>query len=141
MSFYQPRFFFTVIVRRVFPNVLRDLTKSVLRHNLTIREFGFGKLSSTTKLLNSYTVLRVSWELAVCIHGTIFSAAQHVRFVRRMLHNISTEYIKGCSRNRGSVPALSAGAYTTTLYVMVDIVKGCGRAHPTLTSLGQIFLS
>ncbi len=26
---------------------------------------------------------------------------------------------------------LSAGAYTTTLYVMVDIVKGGGRAPPT----------
>jgi hypothetical protein len=27
---------------------------------------------------------------------------------------------------------LSAGAYTTTLYVMVDIVKGGGRAPPPL---------
>ncbi len=40
----------------------------------------------------------------------------------------TTEYIQGQSRNRGSVSALSAGAYTTTLYVMVDIVKRGGRA-------------
>jgi hypothetical protein len=32
------------------------------------------------------------------------------------------------------VNALSAGANTTTLYVMVDKVKGVGRASPTLTS-------
>jgi hypothetical protein len=32
---------------------------------------------------------------------------------------------------KGSVSALSAGAYTATLFVMVDIVKGGGRAvHP-----------
>ncbi len=31
--------------------------------------------------------------------------------------------------------ALSAGRYSATLYVMVNIVKGGGRAHPTLTSL------
>jgi hypothetical protein len=35
-------------------------------------------------------------------------------------------------RSRGSVTALSAGAYTTTLYVMVDIVKG-GRREPLNT--------
>jgi hypothetical protein len=34
------------------------------------------------------------------------------------------------SRNRGSVSALSAGAYTTTLYVIVDIIKRGGRALP-----------
>ncbi len=28
------------------------------------------------------------------------------------------------------------GAYTTTLYMIVDIVKGDGLAPPTLTSLG-----
>ncbi len=33
-------------------------------------------------------------------------------------------------RNRGSVSAISAGAYTTTLFVMVDLVKGGGRAPP-----------
>jgi hypothetical protein len=37
-----------------------------------------------------------------------------------------TEYIQGKSRNRVSVSAHSAGAYTTTLYVMVDTVKGGG---------------
>jgi hypothetical protein len=31
------------------------------------------------------------------------------------------------------VSALSAGAYTTTFLVMVDRVKGGGRAPPTLT--------
>jgi hypothetical protein len=36
---------------------------------------------------------------------------------------------RGRVRNRGSVSALSAGAYTTTLYVMVNIVKGDG-VHP-----------
>ncbi len=34
----------------------------------------------------------------------------------------------------GGVSALPAGAYTTTLYVMVDIVKEGGRATPTITS-------
>jgi hypothetical protein len=37
---------------------------------------------------------------------------------------------------RRSVSALSAGAYTTTLLVMVDRVKGEGRAPPTVTRLG-----
>jgi len=36
----------------------------------------------------------------------------------------------------GSLSALSAGGYTTTLYVMVTIVKWGGRATPTHTSLG-----
>ncbi len=31
---------------------------------------------------------------------------------------------------------LNCTVYTATLYVMVNIVKGGGRAHPTLTSLG-----
>ncbi len=35
-----------------------------------------------------------------------------------------------------TVSALSAGAYTTTFYVMVGIVQGGGRAPPILTSLG-----
>jgi hypothetical protein len=35
-----------------------------------------------------------------------------------------TEYMYELSRNRGSVSALSAGAYTTTLYVTADIAKG-----------------
>ncbi len=42
-------------------------------------------------------------------------------------------------RNRGSVPALSAKAYTTILFVIVDIAKGGGRATPTLTRLGWVF--
>ncbi len=42
----------------------------------------------------------------------------------------TAEYIKGYSRNRASVSALSVGAYTTTLYVMVDIVKGVGVHAP-----------
>ncbi len=37
------------------------------------------------------------------------------------------------------VSALSAGACTTTLLVMVDRVKGGGRARPTLTRLGCIY--
>jgi hypothetical protein len=36
----------------------------------------------------------------------------------------------------GSVSALLGGSYTTTLYVIVDIVNGGGRAPPTLTRLG-----
>jgi hypothetical protein len=35
-----------------------------------------------------------------------------------------------------SVSARSAGAYTATLYVMVNIGKGGGRSPPTLASLG-----
>jgi hypothetical protein len=35
-----------------------------------------------------------------------------------------------------SVSAHSAGAYTATLLVMVNVMKGDGRAAPTLTSLG-----
>ncbi len=37
---------------------------------------------------------------------------------------------KGQRRNRRSLPALSDGAYTTTLLVMVDRVKGGGRVPP-----------
>jgi hypothetical protein len=46
-----------------------------------------------------------------------------------------TEYIY---RGRGEigVSALSAGAYTTALVVMVDRMKVVGRAPPTLTRLG-----
>ncbi len=40
---------------------------------------------------------------------------------------LCTEYIKGQRRNRESVSALSAGAHTTTLYVMVDIMNGGGH--------------
>ena len=36
--------------------------------------------------------------------------------------------------NRVSVSAHSAGAYTATLLVMVNVIKGGGRAPPTLTS-------
>jgi hypothetical protein len=35
-----------------------------------------------------------------------------------------------------SVSAHSAGAYTATLLVMVNVIKRDGRAPPTLTSLG-----
>ncbi len=40
----------------------------------------------------------------------------------------------------GSFSALSAGANTTTLLVMVDRVKGSGCAPPTLTRLGWFYL-
>jgi hypothetical protein len=36
----------------------------------------------------------------------------------------------------GSVSALSVGAFTATLYVMVTRVKEAGRAPPILTSQG-----
>jgi hypothetical protein len=38
--------------------------------------------------------------------------------------------------DRVSVSAHSAGAYTATLLVNVNVMKGGGRAPPTLTSLG-----
>jgi hypothetical protein len=38
-----------------------------------------------------------------------------------------------------SIYALSAGAYTGNLYVMVNRMKGGGRAPPTLTSQGWVF--
>jgi hypothetical protein len=43
--------------------------------------------------------------------------------------------------NRGSVSALSAGAYTKTSYVMVNIVKRHGQLdmHPPPASLGKFF--
>ncbi len=48
----------------------------------------------------------------------------------------TTDYI-GIEMKLGEcVSALSAGAYTATLYVMVNIVKGVGVHPPTLTSLG-----
>jgi hypothetical protein len=37
------------------------------------------------------------------------------------------------------VSVLSGGEYTTTLLVMVDRVKGGGRAHLTLTREGCIY--
>jgi hypothetical protein len=39
-------------------------------------------------------------------------------------------------RSRREIAAFSAGAYITTLYVMVDIIKRGGHASPTFTSLG-----
>ncbi len=39
-----------------------------------------------------------------------------------------------------SVSAHSAGAYTATLLVMVNVVKGGGRALPTLTSQANFTL-
>jgi hypothetical protein len=49
---------------------------------------------------------------------------------------------KGWRRNRRSVPALSVGAYTTTLLLMVDIVKGGWRAplHPHQARLIFMYL-
>jgi hypothetical protein len=47
-----------------------------------------------------------------------------------------TEYILGKSRKRGSVSAFSAGAYTITLHMMVDIEKGVGvHLQPHQTEL------
>ena len=40
---------------------------------------------------------------------------------------------------RVSVSAHSAGEYTATLLVMVNVIKGGGRAPPTLTSLGYFY--
>jgi hypothetical protein len=48
----------------------------------------------------------------------------------------STEFIEVEMRDRVRVSALSARAYTATLYVMVNIVKEGGRASLTLTILG-----
>ncbi len=41
--------------------------------------------------------------------------------------------------NRVSVSAHSAGAYTATLLVMVNVTKGGGRAPPTLTRPGLFY--
>ncbi len=41
--------------------------------------------------------------------------------------------------NRVSVSAHSAGAYTATLLVRVNVVKGGGRVPPTLTSQGRFY--
>ncbi len=38
-----------------------------------------------------------------------------------------------------SVSAHSAGAYTATLLVMVNVIKGGGRAPPTFTSQGKFY--
>jgi hypothetical protein len=48
----------------------------------------------------------------------------------------TTEYIFLLEINRVSVSAHSAGAYTATLLVMVNVMKGGGLAPPTPTSLG-----
>jgi hypothetical protein len=49
----------------------------------------------------------------------------------------TTEYIFLLEMKQGySVSAHSAGAYTATLLVMVNVMRGSGRAPPTLTSLG-----
>jgi hypothetical protein len=52
-----------------------------------------------------------------------------------------TEYIRGRVEIGLSVSALSAGAYTTTLYVMVNTVKSCGSAPPSPHQAGLIFPS
>jgi hypothetical protein len=62
---------------------------------------------------------------------------RHVRIVQTAL------YIKGysTSRNRASVSALLVGAYTTTLYVMVDIVQVGGVHPPHPHQAGLVFPS
>ncbi len=50
--------------------------------------------------------------------------------------NRSTVYIFFLEMDRVNVSAHSAGAYTATLLVMVNVMKGGGRAPPNLTSLG-----
>ncbi len=60
-------------------------------------------------------------------------------FIPTPLYSVAvstTEYIFLLEMKQGSVSAHSAGAYTATLLVMVKVVKGGGRAPPTLTSLG-----
>ncbi len=51
----------------------------------------------------------------------------------------TTEYIFFWRWNRVSVSAHSAGAYTATLLVMVNVKRGGGRAPRTLTSQGQFY--
>jgi hypothetical protein len=55
-----------------------------------------------------------------------------------ILFTFSQFYPQSTYRDRGEIGgmSLSAGAYTTTLYVMVDIVKEGWHASPTLTSIG-----
>ncbi len=48
----------------------------------------------------------------------------------------TTEYIFLLEMVSVSASAHSAGAYTATLLVMVNVLKGGGRAPPTLTSMG-----
>ncbi len=62
------------------------------------------------------------------VHPLMRVKSDHYTF---QLRGQITEHIKGQSKNRGSVSALLAGAYTTTVYVMADIVKGGGRAPPS----------
>ncbi len=52
-----------------------------------------------------------------------------------VLHNVGNGIFRRV-HTVWSVSAFSAGAYTTNLCVMVNRVKGGGRASPTLISLG-----
>jgi hypothetical protein len=54
----------------------------------------------------------------------------------RWLGIINHRVHRGRDEIGGAYLPLSAGAYTTALYIMVDIVKRDGRVPPTLTSLG-----
>jgi hypothetical protein len=65
----------------------------------------------------------------------------HVVFALLILRGLVdfVDWLLNCVCWSVCVSALSAGAYTTTLLVMVDRVKVGGRAHPTLTRLGSIY--
>ncbi len=52
---------------------------------------------------------------------------------------ICTKINVRCFNSVCTVSAISAGAYPTTFYVMIDIVEGGGRAPPILTSLGWFY--
>jgi hypothetical protein len=52
---------------------------------------------------------------------------------------LTTEYIFSQRCNRVSVSAHSAGAYTATLLVMINVKRGVGHTPPTLTSQGQFY--
>jgi hypothetical protein len=55
------------------------------------------------------------------------------KIVKMGRRDLRMEEERGNSEN---VSALSAGAYTATLYLIVNRLKGGGRAPPTLTSQG-----
>ncbi len=109
-SFIGPNFLLNLVQRTVF-SVHGAPTRSLA---IQIRR------AQTTK----YVVTVLSWKSFHHINCNTGSNANWKYF--------ATEYIyRGRDENKGIVSALSAGAHTATLYVMVTRVKGGGGApHP-----------
>jgi hypothetical protein len=80
-----------------------------------------------------FNFLLKAFFLCIYLYGNPRQGAWVIFYFESCKHRVQG---KGRGETGGSVSALSAGAYTTTLFVMEDRVKDGGRAPPAITRLG-----